>query len=275
MLYASAAVQALRAHGIPARYAEGYYLSASDAANSPDGTVTLTGQNAHVWVEVYFDGVGWLPTDVTPGYYYDTVALQQMVGTPDTVRKTAALEDDQTGAEGVTGEDNGGSEENITPPEAVKNGAIALAGLVGLCLLLACIVLLVLELMRAAVLWRLTQRFQAADAATQITMLEGQIFTFLDLWGYEASLGWHTEELDAALAKKFTAIEPGEFHRVSRLMEQAVYGGLELEEYETRAIGSFLSKISLVKPGDGWEIRRRLRYGWLPIFAKRIHKRKK
>lgn len=58
-------------------------------------------------------------------------------------------------------------------------------------------------------------------------------------------------------------------------MEQAVYGGLELEEYETRAIGSFLSKISLVKPGDGREIRRRLRYGWLPIFAKRIHKRKK
>lgn len=275
VLYASAAVQALRAHGIPARYAEGYYLSASDAANSPDGTVTLTGQNAHAWVEVYFDGVGWLPTDVTPGYYYDTVALQQMVGTPDTVCKTAALEDDQTGAEGVTGEDNGGSEENITPQEAVKNGAIALAGLVGLCLLLACIVLLVLELMRAAVLWRLTQRFRAADAAAQITMLEGQIFTFLDLWGYEASLGWHTEELDATLAKEFTAIEPGEFRRVSRLMERAVYGGLELEEYETRAIRSFLSKISLVKPGDGWKIRRRLRYGWLPIFAKRIHKRKK
>lgn len=106
-------------------------------------------------------------------------------------------------------------------------------------------------------------------------MLEGQIFAFLDLWGYEASLGWHTEALDAALAKEFTAIEPGEFRRVSRLMEQAVYGGLDLEEYETRAIRSFLSKISLVKPGDGWEIRRRLRYGWLPIFAKRIHKRKK
>ena len=163
----------------------------------------------------------------------------------------------------------------LTPPEAVKNGAIALAGLVGLCLLLACIVLLVLELMRAAVLWRLTQRFRAADAAAQITMLEGQIFTFLDLWGYEASLGWHTEALDAALAKEFTAIELGEFRRVSRLMEQAVYGGLELEEYETRAIRSFLTKISLIKPGDGWKIRRRLRYGWLPIFAKRIHKRKK
>ena len=275
VLYAAAAVQALRAHGIPARYVEGYYLSAADAANSPDGTVTLTGQNAHAWVEVYFDGVGWLPTDVTPGYYYDTVALQQMVGTPDTVRKTAALEDDQTAAEGVTGEENGGGQEDVTPQEIVRNGAIALVGLAGLCLLLVCAVLLVLELMRAAVLWRLTRRFRAADEVTQIVMLEGQIFTFLALWGHEASLGWHTEELDAALAKEFAAIEPGEFRRVSRLMEQAVYGGLALEEYETRAVRSFLSKLSLIKPGDSWKTRRLLRYGWLPIFSKRIHKAKK
>lgn len=275
VLYAAAAVQALRAHGIPARYVEGYYLSAADAAKSSDGNVTLTGQNAHAWVEVYFDGVGWLPTDVTPGYYYDTVALQQMVGTPDTVRKTAALEDDQTAAEGVTGEDTGGGQEDVTPQEIVKNGAIALVGLAGLCLLLACAALLVLELMRAVVLWRQTQRFRAADKVQQIVILEGQIFTFLALWGYEASLGWHTEELDAQLAKQFAAVEPGEFRRVSRLMEQAVYGGLALEEYETRAIRSFLAKISLIRPGDSWRTRRLLRYGWLPCFAKRIHKRKK
>ena len=32
MLYASAAVEAFRAHGIPARYVEGYYLGASKTA---------------------------------------------------------------------------------------------------------------------------------------------------------------------------------------------------------------------------------------------------
>lgn len=274
VFYAAAAVQALRAHGIPARYAEGYYLSAADVAGSSDGTVTLTGQNAHAWVEVYFDGVGWLPTDVTPGYYYDTVALQQMVGTPDTVRKTAALQDDQTGAEGVTGEDSGGGEQDVTPREIAKNSAIVLAGLAGLCLLAVCVVLLVLEVMRAVVLWRLTKQFRAADAVTQIVLLEGQIFTFLALWGHEASLGWHTEALDETLSKEFTAIEPGEFRRVSRLMEQAVYGGLALEEYETRAVRSFLAKLSLIKPGDTWKTRRKLRYGWLPCFAKRLHQQK-
>lgn len=59
MLYASAAVEAFRAHGIPARYVEGYYLGASKIQDSKNGEVSITGENAHAWVEVYFDGVGW------------------------------------------------------------------------------------------------------------------------------------------------------------------------------------------------------------------------
>lgn len=59
MLYVSAAVEAFRAHGIPARYVEGYYLGASKIQDSKNGEVSITGENAHAWVEVYFDGVGW------------------------------------------------------------------------------------------------------------------------------------------------------------------------------------------------------------------------
>ncbi len=54
ILYASAAVEAFRVHGIPARYVEGYYISAGDIAGSKDGKTTVTGSNAHAWVEVYF-----------------------------------------------------------------------------------------------------------------------------------------------------------------------------------------------------------------------------
>ena len=56
MLYASAAVEAFRADGIPARYVEGYYLGASKIQDSKNGEVSITGENAHAWVEVYFDG---------------------------------------------------------------------------------------------------------------------------------------------------------------------------------------------------------------------------
>ncbi|WP_296035841.1 transglutaminase family protein [uncultured Gemmiger sp.] len=61
---------------MPARYAEGYYLSAD--ASAP-GTVTLTGKDTHAWAEVYFDGVGWLPLDTTPGHYFEAVALALLV----------------------------------------------------------------------------------------------------------------------------------------------------------------------------------------------------
>lgn len=91
MLYASAAVEAFRAHGIPARYVEGYYLGASKIQDSKNGEVSITGENAHAWVEVYFDGVGWKAVDVTPGYYYNVATLQKMVNTPEQIKKNAAM----------------------------------------------------------------------------------------------------------------------------------------------------------------------------------------
>lgn len=91
MLYASAAVEAFRAHGIPARYVEGYYLGASKIQDSKNGEVSITGENAHAWVEVYFDGVGWKAVDVTPGYYYNVATLLKMVNTPEQIKKNAAM----------------------------------------------------------------------------------------------------------------------------------------------------------------------------------------
>ena len=65
--YATAAVLMLRYCGVPARYAEGYYLSGQDAA-SGEQTFELDETHAHAWAEYYLTGVGWVPFEVTPGY---------------------------------------------------------------------------------------------------------------------------------------------------------------------------------------------------------------
>ncbi len=78
--FATAATLLMRYYGVPARYVEGYMLDTSQAVTesqqesaTADGTsgstYDLTEQNAHAWVEYYLDGVGWIPFDVTPGFY--------------------------------------------------------------------------------------------------------------------------------------------------------------------------------------------------------------
>jgi transglutaminase-like putative cysteine protease len=60
--YASAMCIMTRAAGIPARYVEGFVLP-GDADN--DGYYHVTNQNAHAWVEVYLEGVGWVSFEPT------------------------------------------------------------------------------------------------------------------------------------------------------------------------------------------------------------------
>lgn len=75
--YATAAVIMLRYCGVPARYAEGYYLSRETAEACVPGEVfILTEKNAHAWAEYYLDGVGWIPLEVTPGY----IDLEDLAG---------------------------------------------------------------------------------------------------------------------------------------------------------------------------------------------------
>lgn len=89
--FASAAVLVFRYLGIPARYVEGYAVDPSDIAGRgtlmPDESyeeyydgysplmttavvsVDATDANAHAWVEVYDDELGWVVAEVTPASY--------------------------------------------------------------------------------------------------------------------------------------------------------------------------------------------------------------
>lgn len=57
--YAAAATLLYRTLGIPARYTTGFML------NAEAGEWTELGNIGHAWVEVYVDGLGWVPVEVT------------------------------------------------------------------------------------------------------------------------------------------------------------------------------------------------------------------
>jgi transglutaminase-like putative cysteine protease len=79
--FATAMTVMLRSQGIPARYVVGY----STGQQTADSTYTVRALNAHAWVEVYFEGVGWVKFDPTPGrerLQQERAAMQQR--NPDT-----------------------------------------------------------------------------------------------------------------------------------------------------------------------------------------------
>lgn len=73
--YATAMAILVRSIGIPARYVEGYILPPKPIEQN---IYEVTNQNAHAWVEVYFEGIGWVPFEPTApfvsGFYNDRQA---------------------------------------------------------------------------------------------------------------------------------------------------------------------------------------------------------
>ncbi|WOO35228.1 transglutaminase-like domain-containing protein [Anaerocolumna sp. AGMB13020] len=100
--YASAATLAFRLAGIPARYVEGYVAKPDEIKKSKmsgtysvledDGNkknynireVRISDAGAHSWVEVYKEGWGWVPVEMTPGFQQDSEdsANEELQATP-------------------------------------------------------------------------------------------------------------------------------------------------------------------------------------------------
>lgn len=61
--FATAFVLLARAEGLPARYVQGFCVPVENRG----GTMVYSNM-AHAWPEVYFEGIGWIPFEPTPGY---------------------------------------------------------------------------------------------------------------------------------------------------------------------------------------------------------------
>ena len=67
--FATAATLMFRYYGIPARYVEGYLLTQEDIDGAEGQSISITKDRAHAWTEIYVDGLGFVPLEVTPEYY--------------------------------------------------------------------------------------------------------------------------------------------------------------------------------------------------------------
>lgn len=123
MHFASAATLMFRMFGVPARYVVGYAAPRNLFTAQPDGTYTavLQEDNSHAWTEIYREGVGWIPVEVTPG---ELGAATEVTGRGDPVHTGKEGMNDREETEDDAAEDqegSGGSEPEIAdeaPAEA-------------------------------------------------------------------------------------------------------------------------------------------------------------
>ena len=108
----------------------------------------------------------------------------------------------------------------------------------------------------------------------RIRRTEARIYQYLCLWGIDAGLGWETAATDAELARRFPAVEPGEYTRVCHLIEKHIYGEILLSPYEERTLNHFLEKLMESVPGCSWKMRLKLRYACLRRVNTKKKKRK-
>ncbi|HEY2964719.1 MAG TPA: transglutaminaseTgpA domain-containing protein [Actinomycetota bacterium] len=114
--YATTMAVLVRELGLPARIAIGYQAGTA----RDDGTYLVQSKNAHAWVEVFFEGYGWLQFEPTPGHGTHPNAEPGTYLNPGP--GTANPEASPGGATGATGPGGGSGAEcvaaaNLSPRE--------------------------------------------------------------------------------------------------------------------------------------------------------------
>jgi len=127
--FATAGALLLRMQGIPARYVSGYVADLDDQGRS-----MVLDRDAHAWVEIYLEGYGWYPVEMTPGYSggESGVELEGGAETPDDEENPVEDEPEEMPEEEQPDEelpedvpDAGVSDEDPTGEDAAENRVIS------------------------------------------------------------------------------------------------------------------------------------------------------
>lgn len=237
--YASVATLALRSHGIPARYVEGYYVSKD--AFEQDDSVVLKGRDSHAWTEIYYDGIGWVPVDFTPGFYDEAVVLQKMVDMPNTVHKTAGVHKNKRNkADEMYSKKQQGKNNVKKALQHVINVFGIVLGVIALLILILTFVFVALEIAKGILINIWKNRYKCASGKEKVIMLSKLIDLLLQILHISVCLSWNTNAADEYISNHVDTIMPGDYKRVSYLIEKSVYGDVELQEFEMRTIKSFV-----------------------------------
>lgn len=254
--YATVAVLTMRYFGIPARYAEGYRITEqlvnSGGAGKP---MTVDSSCAWAWAEIYQDGVGWLPADLTPG-------LGDMIEEQPDNTLDGDLELDREEEEDPLEEE---SDASTQTPESLGGTVVRILkkSLVWLAYLLLVFVAfcIFLRLRRKKLLEKKQQLFRDENVANAVGWIIADATLLLEQMGISrenGSLRDITEPVNARFGEAYAA----NFEEIIRLNDRAVFSKRTMEE-SCRETALHFREETLVRMKKEVKWYRRVRLKWL------------
>lgn len=256
--YASAAVLAYRAAGYPARYVEGYHLSADQAEqmkSQKEKNITLTSGDAHAWAEVYVAGIGWMPVETTPGMYVESYGDKKVEGKPSYQVNASKKED------GADAQSEGGTQKKQQKEKVKQNLQTGkLLAVVIVILYLGFLLYLLLELQRIIRIRIRAEKEKEKDFLT-CHMEHIQYLLAIEHLSQDYMQKEHYRE---EFGRKFPGIDEMEYRRTLELIQKTFFGGLELKTYEKHTLDCFEENLKRCLYKNSGKVKRFwLRYRYL------------
>lgn len=257
--YATVAALALRYYGIPARYVEGYTVKTAEG--EPEN---VDASAAGAWVEVYQDGVGWLPLALTPGL--EDLSAEQTEsgikpvgagkeGNGDGPRVTEGQELEQDNAEPDNSEDN-------TPDGGQRTGLLHKPAF--WTILVAALLLLLLAavfIRHAVILKKRNEAFTQEDQSAAAACLFTDCAALLAAMGLKRGTG-SMLELCGDMKERFGEEATSRLRDMTMLNARALFSAKALTNEERTSMEQFhASVLDLLKTHTNWP--RKLRLKWL------------
>ena len=256
--YATVAALALRYYGIPARYVEGFTVKTAENEN-----ISVTNENAGAWVEVYQDGVGWLPLALTPGL--ESLAPEQTEsgikpvgageGEGSGPRVTEGQEPEQDDAEPDNSEDN-------TPDGGKRTGLLTKPAFWILLIAGLLLLFVLLILIRHHIILKNRQKaFENPDNSEAVSSLFSDAAKLLSALGFDRGNG-SMLTLYPPISGRFGEETANTFRTMVFLNEKALFSSKTPENDEREAMQNFHQTVlNLLKTNIKWP--KRLRLKWL------------
>jgi hypothetical protein len=233
--YASAMALMARSLGYPARVVMGFAPTVADTAAGAGGAVKVTGHDVTAWVEVPFQGVGWIPFLPTPT---QTDVPQDQVPKPQTepqpqVRQPPRSQNDENDL--VTNVSIDNSKKKNDAPFQLPGWVVPTALGVGIPALLIVVPLLVIGALKRRRARRRRQAERAQDAAAGAW---DELLDRVDELGIAPPPPTTRGRTAAALAPRLAApaADATTLVTLARRTDAAVFSGRDLDDLEIDAV---------------------------------------